>query len=99
MERKFRVLVLGGYGNFGTLIVRRLSGIDGIRVLVAGRDLRRATELAAQVGGEAVCLDMNQPTLAGRLSELKVDLVISTAGPFQGQDYRVARAAIGARAH
>ena len=99
MERKFRVLVLGGYGNFGSLIVRRLSGIDGIRVLVAGRDLRHATELAAQVGGEAVCLDMNQPTLAGRLSELKVDLVISTAGPFQGQDYRVARAAIGARAH
>ncbi|MDN6860563.1 saccharopine dehydrogenase NADP-binding domain-containing protein [Pseudomonas sp. CAN2814] len=99
MEQKFRVLVLGGYGNFGSLIVRRLSGIDGIRVLVGGRDQRRANELAAQVGGEAVCLDMNQPTLAGRLNELKVDMVISTAGPFQGQDYRVARAAIGARAH
>lgn len=99
MERKFRVLVLGGYGNFGSLIVRRLSGIEGIRVLVGGRDQRRASELAQEVGGEAVCLDMNQPTLAGRLNELKVNLVISTAGPFQGQDYRVARAAIGARAH
>lgn len=98
-ETAFRVLVLGGYGNFGSLIVRRLSGIEGIVVLVGGRDQRRASELAREVGGEAVCLDMNQPTLAGRLNELKVNLVISTAGPFQGQDYRVARAAIGARAH
>lgn len=99
VEPTFRVLVLGGYGNFGSLISRRLSGIDGIRVLVGGRDQKRASELAREVGGEAVCLDMNQPTLAGRLNELKVNLVISTAGPFQGQDYRVARAAIGARAH
>ncbi|MCP8465546.1 saccharopine dehydrogenase NADP-binding domain-containing protein [Pseudomonas sp. ZM23] len=99
VEPTFRVLVLGGYGNFGSLIVRRLSGIDGIRVLVGGRDQKRASELAREVGGEAVCLDMNQPTLSGRLVELKVNLVISTAGPFQGQDYRVARAAIGARAH
>ncbi|WP_152224024.1 saccharopine dehydrogenase family protein [Pseudomonas sp. SCB32] len=99
VEPSFRVLVLGGYGNFGSLIVRRLSGIEGIRVLVGGRDQKRASALAREVGGEAVCLDMNQPTLAGRLIELKVNLVISTAGPFQGQDYRVARAAIGARAH
>lgn len=99
VEPPFRVLVLGGYGNFGSLIVRRLSGIDGILVLVGGRDQKRASALAREVGGEAVCLDMNQPTLAGRLNELKVNLVISTAGPFQGQDYRVARAAIGARAH
>jgi len=99
VEPSFRVLVLGGYGNFGSLIVRRLSGIEGIHVLVGGRDQKRASALAREVGGEAVCLDMNQPTLTGRLNELKVNLVISTAGPFQGQDYRVARAAIGARAH
>lgn len=95
----FRVLVLGGYGNFGSLIARRLSTIEGLRVLIAGRDQKRASALAAEVGGEPVCLDMNQPTLAGRLLELKVDLLISTAGPFQGQDYRVARAAIAAGAH
>lgn len=95
----FRVLVLGGYGNFGSLIVRRLATIEGLRVLVGGRDQKRASALAAEVGGEAVCLDMNQPTLAGRLRELRVDMLISTAGPFQGQDYRVARAAIAAGAH
>ncbi|SFD04937.1 Saccharopine dehydrogenase, NADP-dependent [Pseudomonas citronellolis] len=95
----FRVMVLGGYGNFGSLIVRRLAGIDGMRVLVAGRDRKRAGLLAAEVGGEAVCLDMNQPTLAGRLRELGVDLLISTAGPFQAQDYRAARAAVAAGAH
>ncbi|MDF3936249.1 saccharopine dehydrogenase NADP-binding domain-containing protein [Pseudomonas citronellolis] len=97
--RSFRVLVLGGYGNFGSLIVRRLAAIDGIRVLVAGRDQKRASALAREVNGEAVCLDMNQPTLAGRLRELQVNLLISAAGPFQGQDYRVARAAVAAGAH
>lgn len=94
-----RVLVLGGYGNFGSLIVRRLATIEGIRVLVGGREQKRAGRLADEVGGEAVCLDMNQPTLGARLRELRIDLLISAAGPFQDQDYRVARAAIEAGAH
>ncbi|SDN68878.1 saccharopine dehydrogenase family protein [Pseudomonas jinjuensis] len=95
----FRVLVLGGYGNFGSLIVRRLGACEGIQVLVAGRDRKRAEDLARETGGEAVCLDMNQPTLAGRLAELRVNLVICAAGPVRHRDYRVARAAVEARAH
>jgi len=98
-DKDFKVIVLGGYGNFGTIIVRRLCAIAGICVWVAGRDQAKAEQLAGQLGCQAVCLDGNQADLAERLSELQVDLLISTAGPFQGQDYRVARAAITAGAH
>ncbi|WP_258371553.1 saccharopine dehydrogenase family protein [Aquipseudomonas alcaligenes] len=99
MDREFGVVVLGGYGNFGQVIVRRLSGIAGMRVWVAGRDRAKAEALAAQAGGKALQLDMNAPDLAERLRATGAQLVISTAGPFQGQDYRVARAAIEAGLH
>lgn len=98
-DKDFKVVVLGGYGNFGTVIVNRLCSITGMRVWVAGRDLAKAEGLAIQAGCQAVRLDGNQADLAERLSELGTDLLISTAGPFQGQDYRVAQAAIAAGAH
>jgi len=60
----FRVVVLGGYGNFGTLIVRRLRSIAGIRVWLAGRDLAKAETLALETGSQAVHLDMSQADLA-----------------------------------
>jgi saccharopine dehydrogenase-like NADP-dependent oxidoreductase len=99
MDKDFNVLVLGGYGNFGRLIVRRLNTIAGMRVLIAGRDLHKAQTLAAQTASHAVRLDINQADLAEQLRTLNTHLVISTAGPFQGQDYRVALAAISAGAH
>lgn len=98
-DKDFKVIVLGGYGNFGTLITRRLCTIAGICVWVAGRDQAKAEQLAGQLGCRFVRLDGNQTDLAERLRELQADLLISTAGPFQGQDYRVARAAIAAGAH
>lgn len=99
MEKEFGVVVLGGYGNFGTVIVRRLRAIAGMRVWVAGRDLAKARELAKSCGAEALQLDMNSPDLAEQLRGLGAHMLISTAGPFQNQDYRVAQAAIAAGLH
>ncbi|MDO8332513.1 MAG: saccharopine dehydrogenase NADP-binding domain-containing protein [Pseudomonas sp.] len=98
-DKDFVVVVLGGYGNFGRLIVQRLRTIAGMRVWVTGRDLAKAQALAEQTGSRAVRMDMNQADLAEQLRGLGTQLVISTAGPFQGQDYRVALAAIEAGAH
>ncbi|MET1076461.1 MAG: saccharopine dehydrogenase NADP-binding domain-containing protein [Pseudomonas sp.] len=97
--KAFRVVVIGGYGNFGSVIVRRLCTLAGVTVLIAGRDLARAEALAVQTGALATRLDTAEVGLAQRFVELAVDVVISTAGPFQGQDYRVAEAAMAARAH
>ena len=47
----------------------------------------------------AVQLDAKDPRLSQRLSELQVNTLIHTAGPFQSQSYDVARAAIDAGCH
>jgi hypothetical protein len=94
-----KTVVLGGYGNFGRLIARALSSEPSIEPLIAGRDEAKARAMAAQLGAGFARLDADDPQLGNRLADLGAKLVISTAGPFQGQDYRVARAAIAAGAH
>lgn len=83
-----RILVLGGYGNFGARTCKALSNREGIEVIAAGR--RR---------GAQIQLDAAEPDFAERLRDARPDVVVHCAGPFQGQDYRVARAAIAAGAH
>lgn len=93
------LLVLGGYGFFGARICRALAANPAIDLLIGGRDLDKARQLAAQLGlppEQALAIDANAATLAQQLASLGVATVIHTAGPFQGQDYQVARAAIEA---
>jgi saccharopine dehydrogenase-like NADP-dependent oxidoreductase len=96
------VMVLGGYGFFGTRICRALTEDGNIRLLIAGRDAAKAQALALQLGLDAqrgMMIDAHDPQLAQHLTDLQVDTVIHTAGPFQGQDYAVAEAAIAAGAN
>lgn len=99
----FRILVLGGYGNFGARISRRIAAWADAELLVAGRDGARAASFAAALPGPARCrgiaLDLDAADIADALASHAPDLVIHTAGPFQGQDYRVARAALACGAH
>lgn len=93
-----RVLILGGYGNFGSYIAGRLARDGDIRVLIGGRSRAKAEALAGALGAEALEVDAADD-LTAVLAEARPDLVIHTAGPFQGQDYRVAEACIAAGAH
>lgn len=93
------VLVIGGYGFFGARIAAELTKNPSVHVLLAGRDrdkARQAAEALALPPGQAVQLDASSPNLADVLRSLRVDTVIHTAGPFQGQRYGVAEAAIRA---
>ena len=95
-----RVLVLGGYGNFGARICRALVRHHAYEVLAAGRDPEtgnRRAGLDARV--RSVRLDIAAPGFAAALAALSPEIVIHCAGPFQGQDYRVALASIAAGAH
>ena len=93
------ILVIGGYGFFGTRICQALYTNPAIRLLIGGRDLHQAQRLATALGAQAVVIDATAPDLASQLEQLGVATVIHTAGPFQGQDYHVARAAIEAGAN
>ncbi|HET9405230.1 MAG TPA: saccharopine dehydrogenase NADP-binding domain-containing protein [Burkholderiales bacterium] len=85
-----RVVVLGGFGNFGARICRALANDPGIEVVPAGRTDR---------GDNSARLDLASSDFPERLKTLVPGVVIHCAGPFQGQDYRVAEAAIAAGAH
>jgi len=96
-----KVLVLGGYGNFGARICRALAPDATIELMIGGRDLQRATGFAESLGGGArgVRIDIQSGDLAENLRGLGAELVIHTAGPFQNQDYRVPQAVAAAGAH
>jgi hypothetical protein len=98
-----RVLVLGGYGNFGTLIARRLSREPGLTVIVAGRSERKARALAGELNANELNAKRAKIEWAKvdifadpdeRLKNLKPDILIHTSGPFQEQGYEVAEACI-----
>jgi saccharopine dehydrogenase-like NADP-dependent oxidoreductase len=96
------VLVLGGYGFFGHRICASLASNTSIRLLVAGRHLDRALETARRLGlgtDQALLLDANHNDFGHLVKESGADILIHTAGPFQQQDYGVARAAIEAGCH
>ncbi|MGE5616256.1 MAG: saccharopine dehydrogenase NADP-binding domain-containing protein [Bacillota bacterium] len=96
---RLKTLILGGYGSFGRLIARALCAGGDIQVIVAGRDGAKARALAGELGCGFAAIGADDPELRDRLAAIGAQLVVSTAGPFQGQDYRVARAAIAAGSH
>lgn len=99
MTTPYRVLVLGGYGNFGLLIVKKLAQIPNVEVIVGGHNLKKAEAVARQHGSHAAHVDSTAANLAEKLRELQIRIVINTVGPFQGQNYHVAQAAIDAGVH
>jgi Saccharopine dehydrogenase NADP binding domain len=101
-----RVLILGGYGNFGKRIAESLSSLPGITIIIAGRDLQKAQTLCSALREkgmgatlEPAVIDINSSHFAAELQALSPDLVIHTSGPFQGQDYRVPEACISVGSH
>lgn len=99
-----RILVLGGYGLFGSRISRTLACDSGLTIIVAGRDRARAERLVATFDApgariETAAIDTTATDFGERLAALRPDLVIDTAGPFQDRDHRVAEAALAIGAH
>lgn len=99
MTTPYRVLVLGGYGNFGLLIVRKLAQIPNVEVIVGGHNLKKAEAVAKRHGSHAAHVDSTAANLAERFGELQIKVVINTVGPFQGQNYHVAQSCIDAGVH
>lgn len=99
----FRVLVVGGYGHFGGRICRALATHHGIALIVAGRNAAAARAFVATLPDaarhECVAIDLAAADFPARVAATHPHLVVHTSGPYQGQDYTVARAAITAGAH
>jgi NAD(P)-dependent dehydrogenase (short-subunit alcohol dehydrogenase family) len=93
-----RVVVIGGYGNSGARVCRGLAA-SGMEVIAAGRNPDEAEGAFGELAVKHARLDRSAPDFPAALARLAPDLVIHCAGPFQSQDYRVARAALAAGSH
>lgn len=93
-----RVLIIGGYGNFGSFIATRLAREPDLKVIVAGRSAQKAQEFAGTIHAEWAAVDIEKDIDAS-IQALKPDILIHTSGPFQGQGYSVAEACIRNKCH
>ncbi len=85
------VLILGGYGVFGSRLAELLTR-DGCGVVIAGRDAAIARDAAARIGASALRLDRSGDLAP--IAECAPDVVVDAAGPFgaYGDDpYRLPR--------
>jgi saccharopine dehydrogenase-like NADP-dependent oxidoreductase len=85
-----KVLILGGYGVFGGRLARLLLQ-DGVEVIVAGRDARKAAAFTARYGGSPLGIDIRKDL--SPIADAAPALVVDAAGPFQaygGDPYRLA---------
>ena len=97
-----RVLIIGGYGNFGSYVARSLAPDSNISLLIGGRSQAKADAFAASLKAfnpACGCTVDIQSDIEETLREIGPNVVIHTTGPFQTQDHRVARAAIAAGSH
>jgi hypothetical protein len=98
---KRRVLVLGGTGEFGRRLVRGLIETTDIDVVIAARGLARVQAFMAELATDrATAAVLDTRTVAPEeLRGARAVAVVDAAGPFQGADYRLARAEIAAGMH
>jgi hypothetical protein len=98
-----RVLIIGGYGNFGAYITKSLSAEADIQLVIGGRSADKAEEFCrnfADVSNPPEWCQMDYRNgLNTTLKDVYPDIVIHTSGPFQGQGYGVAEMCIDAGVH
>lgn len=99
-----KVLILGGYGNFGRRISFSLAKAN-VSIIIAGRNQVKANQLAQEIKSryptcvaETAIIDVNQ-NLNQYFEQFSPFLVINTCGPFQLTDYQVAKICIQQKVH
>lgn len=105
-ENQRNVVVIGATGHFGARICRRLLNETEVDLLVSSRSKSSADRFAAKLRKSApnasiagVKLDHFSESFASDLKSLQPHVVVHTAGPFQGQNYDVAKACIACGSH
>lgn len=103
LARSGPILILGGYGAFGSRIAKRLAREKDLDIILAGRNETAATDLAhhlSATGSRTRAIALDATTLdANQIRETGARVLVNAAGPYEAGDYRVARAAIEAGCH
>ncbi len=100
-----RIVIVGGYGAFGSHIAERLARDHGVTLVIAGRSLAKARAYAAKLAAMGAQADVEAAVLdstsarSDDVRALRCRVLINASGPFQAQDYSLARASIDAGCH
>ncbi|MCL2717125.1 MAG: saccharopine dehydrogenase NADP-binding domain-containing protein, partial [Alphaproteobacteria bacterium] len=99
--KSLRILIVGGYGVFGSRLTRILADEEGLALLVAGRSTTKAQAFCRSLAGPATVLpaflDRNADNVAAAIAALHPDIVVDAAGPFQAYGkvpYRMVEASL-----
>jgi hypothetical protein len=96
--KSHRVVIVGGYGVFGSIIASQLAQLTDAELVIAGRNPALGSALARQIGARFVRCDVGCPQ--DRRAALDgAYLVIHTAGPFNDNAHPVARTCLEVGAH
>jgi hypothetical protein len=91
-----KIVVLGGYGTFGSLISEQL--VDSANVVIAGRDRERGQKYADSIRANYVlCNAKDKKSLQKAVSGAYI--VINASGPFLPKDYSIPQTCIGENCH
>jgi hypothetical protein len=99
---RYTVVVLGGYGVFGSRIAASLARHSELELIIAGRDSTRASALAATLGprpARAMAIDITDAAQVRALLAQRPAVLVDTVGPFQGRDLAVAELCVQAGIH
>ncbi len=86
-----KVLVLGGYGVFGGRLAEMLSDIDGLELLICGRNAERVETFCKSIKSVASLrpFQLDRKDIGVALKSEMPNIVVDASGPFQ--DYGDAR--------
>lgn len=99
-----RVLIVGGAGAFGLRIAERLAKTTNAELVLGGRTRTKTEHAAQQISiltqskVSAVTIDSHTVTPA-QLDAIAPAVTINASGPFQDDDYTLARASIAYGSH
>jgi NAD(P)-dependent dehydrogenase (short-subunit alcohol dehydrogenase family) len=91
------VVITGGASGIGAALARKVAGL-GARVCISDRDLDKATEIAAEIGGiAAVCDVARESDIEALIADVTdrlgaVDIFVSNAGLGRGEPTHAASA-------
>lgn len=106
-----KILVIGGYGNFGNRLVRSLLAHYQHEIVIAGRSFEKAEKEASILAAkfarnvEPLRIDVDSVGLNSVILNQKPDVVINASGPFkyslknEDKNYLVAKACLVANCH
>src|SRR5215217_7737293 len=92
------IVILGGYGAFGSVIAAHVAKLPGVSLVIGGRHAQKGAAFAQRIGATFVPCDLKDPAALRRIVT-GAFMVIHAAGPFDDATHPVARACLDAGAH